>query len=120
MSFSDTSRSSRYAKQTILPIYQQSLFTNRNQYARKWNIKRALFLAIIILVIVFVFIQLVSMFQGIVNDIEKQVYVTMMTNDNYKDGAMTLTKSIRRTNSKHKVYCMITEEVTAPVREELK
>ncbi|CAJ0954063.1 unnamed protein product, partial [Mesorhabditis belari] len=48
-----------------------------------------------------------------------EAFVTLATNDDYSLGALVLGYSLREATTSKKLHCMITEQVTTPVREQL-
>ncbi|CAL2040440.1 unnamed protein product [Caenorhabditis brenneri] len=48
-----------------------------------------------------------------------QAWITLATNDQYARGALTLLNSLHASGTTRKVHCLITNEVSAAVREEL-
>ncbi|CAI2308033.1 unnamed protein product [Caenorhabditis sp. 36 PRJEB53466] len=48
-----------------------------------------------------------------------EAWITLATNDRYAQGALTLLNSLRSSGTRRKVHCLITDEVSSGVREEL-
>lgn len=50
------------------------------------------------------------------NQVDDEAFVSLVTNDNYANGALVLGHSLRRVNTTRKLALIVTNQVTAPVR----
>ena len=50
------------------------------------------------------------------NQVEDQAFVSLVTNDNYANGALVLGYSLRRVNTSRKLALLITNQVTTAMR----
>lgn len=50
------------------------------------------------------------------NIVEDQAFVSLVTNDNYANGALVLGHSLRRVNTTRRLALLVTNQVTAPMR----
>ncbi|CCD64319.1 Glycogenin-1 [Caenorhabditis elegans] len=48
-----------------------------------------------------------------------EAWITLATNDNYAQGALVLVHSLRTAGTTRKIHCLISNEVSAPVRKQL-
>ena len=53
------------------------------------------------------------------NQVGDEAFVSLVTNDNYANGALVLGYSLRRVNTTRKLALLVTNQVTAPVRQVL-
>ncbi|XP_020902614.1 glycogenin-1 isoform X2 [Exaiptasia diaphana] len=51
------------------------------------------------------------------NQVDDEAFVSLVTNDNYANGALVLGYSLRRVNTTRKLALLVTNQVTAPVRQ---
>lgn len=48
-----------------------------------------------------------------------EAWVTLATNDNYAQGALVLVHSLRTAGTNRKIHCLISNQVSGPVRKQL-